>query len=315
MSSSHGESERLIVRAPNWIGDAVLATPAIRALRRKFPRARLTVLCRPWVAPIFEHSPDVNDVIALDDKGWRILRAIRAVRAGRYDLGVLFPNSLGSAFVFRAARVPRRIGYARDGRGWLLTDRVECGAAIRKAHMVDYYLNILRGVADVDKADRTLVLQAGAAQRAAIAAMLAERGIGPKDRVFGVNPGAAFGTAKRWLPERYAALAGHLAREYKARVLVTGSASEADETNCTWLTSTVKGPSPSVSKTTVAKTPCPPIGGAGRSKVKTKSINPAAGSTRLVATKRSSKASSGPGAICTPSKRGLSSRTRSWAGS
>jgi len=221
---------RIIIRAPNWIGDAVTATPAIRALRRAFPQSRVALMCRPWVAPIYQHSPDVDEVTSINDKGAGIgfLAAIRAIRRGRYDLGVLFPNSFGTALALWAGGVRRRVGYDRDGRRFFLTDPVPATEAVLRAHIVEYYLNLVRGLVDVDKAERKQVLVAGAKEEEEVARILEAAGAGERDRLIGVNPGAAYGTAKRWLPERYAALSGHLTREHGVRIVVTGSASEAE---------------------------------------------------------------------------------------
>ena len=222
--------DRILIRSANWIGDAIVTTPAIRALRRKFPRTRLALMCRPWVAPIFEHNPDIDEVVCRDDKflGSGFLPVVRSIRRGRFDLGVLFPNSFGSALALWAGGVKKRVGYATDGRRFLLTDPVPVTAEILKVHMVEYYLNILRDLLDVEKAGKTLVLHAGAKERAEVAIRLSEHGIQPDDRLIGVNPGSTNGTAKRWLPERYAALSGHLTREYGLKVVVTGSPAEAE---------------------------------------------------------------------------------------
>ncbi len=222
--------ERIVVRAPNWIGDAVMTTPAVAALRRARPEARIEIRCRPWVAPIYAHSPDVDGIVPFDEKNTRFgwWQSVRQIRQGRYDLGILFPNSLGTALALWAGGVGRRIGYDRDGRGWCLSDRVKATDAIRTAHMVDYYLNILSPLTDVSKAERRLRLFAGAEERAAVDRVFERLGIPAGARVAGVNPGAAFGTAKRWLPERYGETARRLVEEFDLWVVVTGSGGERD---------------------------------------------------------------------------------------
>lgn len=222
--------ERILVRGVNWIGDAVIATPAIRALRRAWPEARIVVQCRPWVAPVYEDNPDVDDLICVDDKAskraW--LSSVGQVRRGKFDLGVLLPNSFGTALAMRLAGVKRRYGYARDGRGWLLSDPQPVTDSILKSHQVDYYLNIVREIVDFDGAERKLVLSARDETRESVAKLLEEHGIGPDEPIIGLNPGAAFGTAKRWLPKRYAELADRLIEERGVKIVVTGSPSEAD---------------------------------------------------------------------------------------
>ncbi|MCX7050009.1 MAG: lipopolysaccharide heptosyltransferase II [Candidatus Sumerlaeota bacterium] len=227
--------ERILIRAANWIGDAVMTTPAIRALRRHYPHARITLACRPWVAPVFEHSPDVDEVLPINDKGMRgLVATARRLRQGRYDLGVLFPNSLGSAMALRLGGVGRRVGYNLDGRGLFLSDAIPVTPDILARHMVEYYLNILGALLDWEKAEKKLVLVAGDKERREIQSVLERLGFDGRNEkgaaapLIGVNPGATNGTAKRWLPERYAALSGFLVREHAARILVTGSEAEAE---------------------------------------------------------------------------------------
>ena len=110
---------------PNWIGDVVMATPAIRAVRQHFPNARLLAICRPYVAATIEGSPWFDDVILFDKKGPRDRRevaVIRRLRQERVDATVLFPNSFRSAAVAALGRCRQRIGFDRYGRGILLTD-------------------------------------------------------------------------------------------------------------------------------------------------------------------------------------------------
>ena len=221
---------RILVRAPNWIGDAVMATPTLRTLRETFPDAPIDVLCRPGVAPIFQNHPDVDGVVALDDKGgpgpW--VRGLLRTRAGKYDLAILLPNSLGSALFLFLAGVRRRIGYARDGRSAFLTDRVYVSDANRGGHLVDYYQNILLPLTGSRPQNGRLMLEASDEDRRAVRDFLQELGVGDGDPVIGLNPGAAYGSAKRWLPDRFREVAAHFASRRGARVLIGGSSAEKD---------------------------------------------------------------------------------------
>jgi heptosyltransferase-2 len=125
--------ERLLVRAPNWIGDVVLSLPALRDLRRLFPAARLEVLARPWVGEVYGAVAEVDAVVESHGHA----ADIEALR-GRYDLGVLLPNSFGTALVLWRAGVPERWGYATDGRGVLLTRRCRVPADVRGRSQVYY---------------------------------------------------------------------------------------------------------------------------------------------------------------------------------
>jgi heptosyltransferase-2 len=208
--------ERVLVRAPNWIGDVVLSLPALRDLRRCFPAARLEVLARPWVGEVYRAVPEVDAVVESHGHA----ADVQALR-GRHDLGVLLPNSFGTALVLWRAGMPERWGYATDGRGPLLTRRCRVPAGVRGRSQVYYYRAMLEGLGlSVDgPADASLACPEGWAARGR--ALLGREG-----PWIGVNPGAFYGTAKRWLPERFAAAADLVARRTGAGVAIVGAAAE-----------------------------------------------------------------------------------------
>jgi heptosyltransferase II len=208
--------ERLLVRAPNWIGDVVLSLPALRDLRRAFPSARLSVLARPWVAELYRAVPEVDEILPSQEH----LADARALR-GRFDAAVLLPNSFATALVVRLAGVKERWGYATDGRALLLTRGCRVPDAVRGRSQVYYYRAMLEGLgfATDGAPDATLACpEAWAAEGAAL--------LGDDGPWLGVNPGAAYGTAKRWLPERFAAAADQVARRIGAKVAIVGGAAE-----------------------------------------------------------------------------------------
>jgi heptosyltransferase-2 len=213
----------ILIRATNWIGDAVMSLPALRAVRTRFPDARITVLAKPWVAALYEGERSIDDVIPLEGRWKTILR----LRAGRFDWGILFPNSFDSALVLRLGGVKRITGYARDARGFLLTDAIPRplpGQIPR--HERFYYLEMLRraGVIDVLPDVPEIQLDSlDAKRRRGQQAFLAA---GVSLPVIGVSPGAAYGGAKRWIPERFSEAASRLAAQYGASVAVFGSAAE-----------------------------------------------------------------------------------------
>ncbi len=208
--------ERLLVRAPNWIGDVVLSLPALRDLRRAFPAARLSVLARPWVADLYRAVPEVDAIVPSQGH----LADARGLR-GRFDAAVLLPNSFGTALALRLAGIPERWGYASDGRSLLLTRSCRVPATVRGRSQVYYYRAMLEGLglATVGPPDATLVCpEEWAAEGAAV--------LGDDGPWIGVNPGAAYGSAKRWLPERFAAAADLVARRVGAKVAIVGGAAE-----------------------------------------------------------------------------------------
>lgn len=211
--------ERLVVRAPNWIGDALLSLPALRDLRRNFPGARIEVLARGWVAPLYEAVAEVDAV-----------RASRGVRAdadglrGRFDAALLLPNSIAAALPPFLARVPQRWGYATAGRGALLTRAGRVPAGVRGRSQVYYYRAMLAAVGLHVSAAPDASLRLPDAWREAGRALLAPAG--DAAGWIGLSPGAFFGGAKRWLPERFAAVADRAARRLGARVALVGGRDE-----------------------------------------------------------------------------------------
>ena len=208
--------ERVLVRAPNWLGDTVLSLPALRDLRRNFPAARLEVLARPAVAEVYRAVAEVDAVRETSTFGAEV-----AALRGAYDLGLLLPNSFGTALALYRAGLPERWGYATDGRGRLLTRRCPVPLEVRGESEVYYYRAMLAGLGLHVTAVPDVSLSALAPWRERARTLL--EGDGPW---LGINPGASFGTAKRWIPERYAAVADRLARRHGLRTVVVGGAVE-----------------------------------------------------------------------------------------
>ncbi len=210
------DPNRLLVRAPNWVGDVVLSLPALRDLRRRFPAARLEVLARPWVAELYRAVPGVDAVA--ESRGHAA--DVESLR-GRFDLGLLLPNSFGTALVLWRAGVPERWGYATDGRGVLLTRRCRVPASVRGRSQVYYYRAMLEGLGLAVEGEPDASLACPDEWAARGRALLADDG-----PWVGVNPGAFYGTAKRWLPERFAAVADLVARRAGAKVAIVGGVAE-----------------------------------------------------------------------------------------
>ncbi len=208
--------ERLLVRAPNWIGDVVLSLPTLRDLRRDLPAARLTVLARPWVAELYRAVREVDEVTPS-----RGHAADVAALRGRFDLAVLLPNSFAAALVAWRAGVPERWGYATDGRGPLLTRSCRVPDSVRGRSQVYYYRAMLEGLglATEGPPDASLACPG---EWAAQGALL----LGDDGPWIGVNPGAFYGSAKRWPPERFALAADLVARRLGAKVAILGGAAE-----------------------------------------------------------------------------------------
>ncbi len=221
---------RILVRATNWLGDAVMSLPALRALRERFPSAEIAILAKPWVADLYHREPFCDRMIPYTPKTlgekWG---AGRALAREHFDCAILLQNAFEAAAVAYVAGIPERIGYARDGRSPLLTRAVPVprkGEIPR--HERFYYLELLHraGILDALPQNDSIRLDGATQSRATGLARFRELGMG--ETVIGMSPGAAYGTAKRWLPERFSEAATKLAGELDASVAIFGSKDERE---------------------------------------------------------------------------------------
>jgi len=217
--------EKILIRGPNWVGDAVLAIPAMKAVRAHFTQAEITLLVRPWVAGLFTSAPFIDKVWSESRPSSLLdwIRITREIRTRRFNLALLFPNSFESALMTFLGRVPQRVGYATDGRTWMLTNAIAPSAKAR--HQVHYYLDIVRTLS-VKAEQPSIAIEATNEERAAARTLLASEGIPPEAPFLVVNPGAAYGSAKRWAEDRFAEVADVLAREMGLQVAIVGSGAE-----------------------------------------------------------------------------------------
>lgn len=221
----------VVAFAPNWLGDAVMALPALFDLRRHFPHDRMLVAARPGVASLFELVTGVDGVVLLgSSRGLggmtRAIRAdARAVRKTGSAIAVLFPNSMRTAVTAALAGVPERWGYSRDMRRLLLTRGV--GRARRPAHQVDAYRHLV-GQLGVANGPREPVLDLPGSHVDEARAWLAGLGWDNSRPLVGLAPGAAYGGAKRWSPDRVSQVVADLVRYHGATCVVVGSAADGE---------------------------------------------------------------------------------------
>lgn len=218
--------KRILIRAVNWIGDAVMTTPAINAVRQQFPDAEIAILATPLVAELFYDHPSVDRVIVYqkngDHKGLPgILCLSRELRAQRFGLAILLQNAIEAAIIARLAGIPVRAGYPTDGRRLLLNCSVVLRDEDKLIHHTKYYLQLVQrlGIGD---GQGELLLHCNDDE------LNWARSILQSDNVITLNPGAAYGSAKRWIPERFATVADTLAQRYDARILLTGGPGEVE---------------------------------------------------------------------------------------
>jgi heptosyltransferase-2 len=193
-----------VIRSPNWIGDGIMSLPAIRAYKKYFPHDRLAVAAKRYLADIFLNIPGIDEIVPIPDcwTASAYASALRRMRARHFQRGVLFTNSFASALFFRLAGIRDCSGYDRDGRGWLLRDRVPF--CRNDEHHQFYYLNLVEHLAG-EKAGSAFPadLVVSSAESAWAANLLAEQGLAGGQPLLAVAPAAAYGSAKAWLPERF----------------------------------------------------------------------------------------------------------------
>lgn len=232
---------RVVVRGANWVGDAVMSAPALRALRQVLPDARITLATRAWAEGLFAEA-DFLDAVLPHTRHNNAVRNVaqqtRAWREQRFDLALLLPNSFESALVACAARVPVRLGYAGDGRKLLLTHAIPRPAWKNERHEIFYYLNLvtaleklLHGASADSEPDYRLTVSATRKQEArellsGYGANIGERTI--RNPLVAFCPGSTNSRAKRWPAASYAALGDMLAEQIEARIVLIGAADERD---------------------------------------------------------------------------------------
>lgn len=227
------EFRRILIRATNWVGDAVMCLPAMAAVRERFPSAHITLLARPWVAGLYDNSL-VDDVINYDlARGprdlQRKLKLARQLQNMHFDCAILFQNAFEAAALMWLARIPTRIGYARDGRGLLLTDPIAVpGKDEIPEHQRFYYLEMLRRAGLIERVPECEAIRVPGVDYMRVHGRKLLRDKGGNGDWIGVSPGAAYGNAKRWLPERFAEAAIDLARRCDSGVALFGSPDEKE---------------------------------------------------------------------------------------
>ena len=213
----------VLVRMPNWLGDAVMATCVLRAVRAGAPGARIAAAARPKLGELFAGLPFMDEFVPLDDQSLAGALRLGWSRRGAFDLALILPNSLRSALMPFAARARRRIGYRGQGRGFLLTARLAppgAGRGRRTPEPMPWYWRRIVEAAGLPWQGGAPELRVTDAEREGAAARARAFGLGADERLIGISPGAAFGPSKLWLPERFAEAAALLHRATGMRAIV-----------------------------------------------------------------------------------------------
>jgi len=218
---------KILARAPNWVGDAILCIPALRAVRTRWPQAEISILAKRWVSAVYEGQGLADQLLVLDEAA----DPLKSLGAARFDAAILFQNAFQAAWLAWRAGIPERIGYARDGRTALLTRPFPvplCGEI--PAHEAYYYAELVRRAGWIDTLPKIDEIRLSVAPAACEAAgkRMSEAGVRGSSRRIAFAPGAAYGSAKCWPPERFAELADRLIARFDADVILFGAPSERD---------------------------------------------------------------------------------------
>lgn len=230
--------KRIVVRGPNWLGDAVMAVPALRELARLFPEAEIILHIRSSIEDIFVDADFIDGTFSFEKGRSRIKHTVAVADAlgeGEFDLAILFPNSFESALTTKLARIPRRIGYNKDLRGLLLTDPIAVPEWKNSRHEVYYYLNIIAeverrflGGSSVAAAIPNGLLPVSDARRKQATEMLRVNGADNDRLLVAIGAGSTNSMAKRWGTARFVELCSRLMDEDLAEIVLLGSSDEAE---------------------------------------------------------------------------------------
>ncbi len=203
-----------------------MTSPAIRAIGNFFPHAHIALLAKPWVVPVFEHSPHIDHIMIYDEshrhKGLKgKIQLINDLRAQKFDTAILLQNAIEAAILVYFAGIPNRVGFNTDARGLLLNYPIDCTTEIKQIHQTHYYVHMLEG-AGITNAGFDLELHVGQSDRQYAWKRLNSYNNHPDIQWIGINPSATYGNAKQWFPERFAQLADRICEQYRAGILIFG---------------------------------------------------------------------------------------------
>ena len=223
--------DRILIRSTNWIGDAIMTTPAVRTIRQNFPRSEISMLALPWMADVFSACPHIDHIFTYDKNAAHKglagkLKLAFDIRREHFDMTILLQNAFEAALITTIAGIPVRAGYTTDGRRLLLTHGVKKHPDIGTKHQVHYYQEMVQELGMIPGPDSLeLFLDSKAVTSAT--QRLVEAETKDKQPIIGLNPGAAYGPAKCWPARKYGQLAKYLIEKTGALVLVFGT--EADK--------------------------------------------------------------------------------------
>lgn len=232
--------EKILIRCPNWIGDVMLAMPSISAVREAFPSSHISALIKSNLSPLLEGNPDINEIISFEPDSMSILerfRFYRGLKEKNFALAILLTNSFESALSVYLSGIKNRIGFNKDMRGIFLTEKVPMPS--RKSpriHQAEYYLTLIETISEArsqkpEARSKKVSFYIPENIQNAVDRFWEEKGLSQKSPVIGMNIGASYGSAKRWMPERFAELGDSICDELKGEVILFGNSDDSNIEN------------------------------------------------------------------------------------
>jgi heptosyltransferase-2 len=226
---------KLLIRATNWVGDAIMALPALQAVRKRFPQAEIAILALPYVADIYRGQGVADELIGYDRQGQHAgiqgkERLAAELKAKNFATALLLQNAFDAAWIAWRAGIPERIGYDRDARGLLLTNAIRVpGAGEIPAHEKFYYLELLKRAGWIDALPDVSEISLLVTDEQSLRAEEKLQSFGARRGAMrvAVGAGASYGSAKCWPPERFAVAINRLLSERKAEIILFGTPAEA----------------------------------------------------------------------------------------
>lgn len=229
---------KIVLRGTNWIGDAVMTIPALKELRRLFPDAEIFLHTRSWAKGIFQDADFIDGILTFENQGSKIktvLAEAKNLKQQNFDLSVLFTNSFESALTAKLANVPRRFGYAKEGRSFLLTDSIEIPVWKNERHEVFFYLNLIAEIENSFFSTQTVFqnepqvdLPVSDERKIEARKILEESGVDLSKPTVALGVGSTNSRAKRWPTAGFAELNDRLQNDLKANVVLVGAKNETD---------------------------------------------------------------------------------------
>ncbi len=218
------------MRGVNWVGDNILSYPTVQQLKALFPKSHLAILIPSHLVDLWKTSPYVDEILPFKKKGgaaslWEDLNLSQSLKKRNFDLAVILPRSFRSALHIYLARIPNRIGYQDEGRSIFLTHGIRRTKEMLQVHRVHYYQKLIEPFGKIEGLPTPQLFLREEDRKWAVQA-LKDSGILGGEPLIGMNPGASYGLAKCWYPDRFGELGRRLAEKWQARILLFGREEE-----------------------------------------------------------------------------------------